>query len=83
MVVPATKLEFNNLSKIYQNRIRLGFQNAGTVGEYLLNHPDPTFDAKIASVFKGKYDELKMGQLIGARTANFINLPGQHERACL
>jgi hypothetical protein len=30
------------------------------VGEYLLNHPDPTFDAKIASVFKGKYDELKI-----------------------
>jgi hypothetical protein len=60
VIVPAAKLEFNNLSKIYQDRIRLGFQNAGTVGEYLLNHPDPTFDRKIASVFKGKYDELKI-----------------------
>jgi hypothetical protein len=60
VVVPARKLDFNNLSKIYRDRIRLGFQNAGTVAEYLLNHPDPTFDAKIASVFKGKYDELKI-----------------------
>jgi len=60
LIVPAAKLEFNNLSKIYRDRIRLGFQNAGTVGEYLLNHPDPTFDGKIASVFKGKYGELKI-----------------------
>ena len=60
VVVPARKLDFNNLSKIYRDRIRLGFQNAGTVAEYLLNYPDPTFDAKIASVFKGKYDELKI-----------------------
>lgn len=60
VVVPARKLDFNNLSKIYRDRIRLGFQNAGTVAEYLLNHPDPTFDAKIASIFKAKYDELKV-----------------------
>jgi hypothetical protein len=60
VVVPAAKLEFNNLSKIYQDRIRQGFQNAGTVGEYLLNHPDPTFDGTIAGVFKGKYGELKI-----------------------
>ena len=60
VIVPAAKLDFNNLSKIYQDRIRLGFQNARTVGEYLLNHPDPTFDGKIASVFKGKYGELKI-----------------------
>ncbi|WP_424628521.1 ABC-three component system protein [Bradyrhizobium sp. SYSU BS000235] len=60
VIVPAAKLDFNNLPAIYQDRIRLGFQNAGRVGEYLLDHPDPTLDGKIASVFAGKYVELKM-----------------------
>ncbi|HMJ41977.1 MAG TPA: hypothetical protein VK522_06825, partial [Pseudolabrys sp.] len=42
IIVSAQKLEFNNLPAVYRERIKYGFQNAGSLGEYLLNHPDPT-----------------------------------------
>jgi len=57
--VPAEKLEFNKLPAIYCNRLKQGFQSAGRVATYLLDHPDPTLDGRMAGAFKGKYLELK------------------------
>jgi hypothetical protein len=57
--VPAEKLDINQLSEIYRYRLKQGFQSAGRVGTYLLDHPDPTLDGRLAGVFKTKYLELK------------------------
>jgi len=59
LIVSAQKLAFNNLPEVYRERIKQGFQNTGDLSEYMLNHPDPTLDGRIASIFKAKYFEFK------------------------
>lgn len=59
VVVPADKLHFNNLPRVYQTKLLQGFQNANVVAKYLNNHFDPTLDGKIAALFKAKYLECK------------------------
>lgn len=58
-VVPAEKLEFNCLSSAYRDFIRLGFQNASRVEEYLLDNFIPTLGQSVARIFKAKYLEIK------------------------
>lgn len=59
IIVPAKKLEFNSLSFAYRDLIKLGFQNASRVEEYLLDNYIPTLGQDIARIFKAKYLELK------------------------
>ena len=59
IVVPAQKLDFNQLPEVYRTRLNQGFQNSGRVSKYLHDHQDPTLDGAIAGVFKTKYIELK------------------------
>jgi hypothetical protein len=59
VVVPAEKLEFNSLSSAYRDFIKLGFQNASRVENYLLGNYLPTLGQNFARVFKTKYLELR------------------------
>jgi hypothetical protein len=59
VVVPAEKLEFNSLSPAYRDFIKLGFQNASRVENYLLGNYIPTLGQGFARVFKAKYLELR------------------------
>jgi ABC-3C protein len=63
VVVPAEKLEFNNLSHAYRDFLKLGFQNASRVENYLLENYVPTLGQDVARAFKGKYLELKSQKL--------------------
>jgi hypothetical protein len=62
-VVPAEKLEFNSLSSAYQDFIKLGFQNASRVENYLLENYVPTLGQNVARAFKAKYLELRSQSL--------------------
>lgn len=59
VVVPDKKLHFNGLSAICKQRIVDGLQNANRVATLLLDHQDPMLDARLASIFKAKYFELR------------------------
>ncbi len=58
-VVSAEKLEFNSLSSAYKHFVKLGFQNARRVENYLLENYVPTLGQDVARIFKAKYLELK------------------------
>ncbi len=62
-VVSAEKLEFNSLSSAYKNLIKLGFQNAPRVENYLLENYVPTLGQDVARVFKAKYLDLRSQSL--------------------
>jgi hypothetical protein len=55
VVVPADKLHFNKLPKVYQTKLLQGFFNANGVARYLDNSFDPTLEGKVAAIFKTKY----------------------------
>ena len=57
-VIPADKLEFNELEDVFQDRITKGFQNSRTVAKLLSNHPDPLLESEFAAVFKARYRDL-------------------------
>ena len=57
-VVPFDKLDFNGLDELYRDRISSGFKNAGDVGTFLEEHPDPLLEGELASILKAKYLEL-------------------------
>jgi hypothetical protein len=63
VVVPADKLEFNNLSEVYRDLIKLAFRNARRVSGYLLDHPIPTLGEDVARMLKTRYLELKSQHL--------------------
>jgi hypothetical protein len=62
-VVPAEKLEFNSLSSAYRDLLKLGFQNASRIEDYLLENYVPTLGQDVARVFKAKYLELRSQRL--------------------
>ena len=57
------KLSGNNLPPVYKKKLVQGFVNAGDVADYLLNHPDPTLDSRVATVFKNHYLNLSSSDL--------------------
>jgi hypothetical protein len=63
VVVPADKLDFNRLAAPYRGFIKLGFQNAAKVENYLLNNYQPTMGEEVARTFRQKYLEFKSQHL--------------------
>lgn len=59
-VVPYDKLEFNKITGCWRHLLESGFRNAPHVRDYIDQHPDPELGTRLAKVFKGRYEDLKL-----------------------
>lgn len=57
-VISPKKLEFNRLPPAYVDQLNRGFTNSAAVATLLLDHPDPTLDSRLATIFRNQYDDL-------------------------
>lgn len=61
--VPPGKIEANRLSSSVATLLNAGTEKAKLVGQYFDGHPDPLYGDRIAASFRGRYRELRDGNV--------------------
>lgn len=58
--VPFNKMETNEIPTLWRGILKAATPNAAFVQDYVNEHPDPEMGGRLARIFRGRYDALKL-----------------------
>ena len=70
--VPFAKMEINSVPALWQRIMKDATANAAFVEDYINEHPDPEMGSRLARIFRGRYDDLKLQGLSQGPILNIL-----------